>query len=223
MIFDFDGTLVDSEPIHALATREGLAVADIDLTVEEFLGRWVGLPDIDCYLQVARDRGRTLEAPMIARIQSTKNATYERLVLEGQVPLCPGVLALVRSLESRYPLAVCSAARGIEIEAALRRHGLRASFQTVVAVEDVKQSKPHPEGYLLAAKRLGIEPASCVAIEDTPRGIEAARAAGMAVAGVAQTIDASRLTGATCVRASMLEVDVSALSEAHARHARGAS
>lgn len=207
MIFDFDGTLVDSEPIHGLATREGLAAAGIDLPVEEFLARWVGLPDVDCYVQVAADRGVLLDGDALERVRRTKNEVYERLVLAGEVPLVAGAVTLIHRLCGVVPLAVCSAARRVEIEAALTKHDLLQRVRTIVAVEDVARSKPDPEGYLLTAARLGVEPAGCVAIEDTPRGVEAAIGAGMAVLGVAQTVSAVRLERATVVVPRLRDVD----------------
>lgn len=218
VIFDFDGTLVDSEPIHGLATREGLATAGIDLSVEEFLARWVGLPDIQCYLQVAADRNVDLAPDALERIRRTKNDCYERLALAGGVPLVPGAITLIHQLAPIAPLAVCSAARRVEIEAALTRHDLVQRIRTVVAVEDVTRSKPDPEGYTLATQRLGVPPESCVAIEDTPRGIDAALAAGIAVIAVAQTVPASRLTRATRVERSLRHITESTLREALAAH-----
>lgn len=206
VIFDFDGTLVDSEPIHGFATREGLAAAGIDLPVEEFLARWVGLPDIDCYVQVAADRGVVLDGDALERVRRTKNEVYERLALAGEVPLVAGAVTLIHRLCGVVPLAVCSAARRVEIEAALAKHDLLQRVRTIVAVEDVARSKPDPEGYLLTAARLGVDPAGCVAIEDTPRGVEAAIGAGMVVIGVAQTVSAVRLARATVVVPRLSEV-----------------
>ena len=211
VIFDFDGTLVDSEPIHGLATREGLAVAGIDLSVEEFLARWVGLSDTECYLQVAKDRGVTLEPGVMERVRAAKNEVYERMALSGEVPLVAGAVTLIHSLARTLPLGVCSAARRIEIESALTRHALLDRMRAIVAVEDVAHSKPDPEGYLLAAQRVGVEPGACVAIEDTSRGIEAARRAGMGVVAVAQTVSESRLSGAHVVKRSLREVNEGAL------------
>lgn len=206
VIFDYDGTLVDSEPAHALATRAGLAEAGIELSVEEFMARWVGLPDVECYRGVARDRGVTLDDAAFERVRSTKNRVYEAAVIEGRVPLCTGAADLVRALASHVPLAVCSAARRVEIESTLARNDLLACFRTVVAVEDVARSKPDPEGYRLAAARLETRPGSCIAIEDTPRGIEAALAAGVRVVGIAQTLPASRLGAATWVRSRLSDL-----------------
>ena len=223
VIFDFDGTLVDSEPVHALATGAGLALAGIELSVEEFLARWVGLPDVDCYSQVARDRGRLLDAATLARVRIAKNETYERVALEGRVPLCEGAAGLVEDLARDMPLGVCSAARRIEIEAALERHGLRRRFRSIVAVEDVRVSKPDPEGYLKSAASLGVDPGACVALEDTPRGIEAALGAGIAVVGIAQTVSPDRLGGASLVVPRLAEVTRATLAEALDRHRRGAA
>ena len=195
MIFDYDGTLVDSEPAHALATRAGLAEAGIDLSIEEFMARWVGLPDVECYRGVAEDRGVILDPAVFERVRGAKNRFYEATVLEGRVPLCEGAVELVRALGGRARLAVCSAARRVEIESTLARHGLLDVFGTIVAVEDVARSKPDPQGYRLAARRLELEPDACVAIEDTPRGVHAARGAGMRVVAVAQTLPSSRLVG----------------------------
>lgn len=214
VIFDFDGTLVDSEPVHAIATSAGLREVGIELSQEEFLARWVGLPDVECFRQVASDREVVISEAELARVRGVKNATYERAALEGRVPLCVGAEGLVRGLhrEGRVKLAVCSAARRVEIEASLRRglgepegsgggEGIYGCFETIVSVEDVTRSKPDPEGYLLTLQRLGVEPSGAVAIEDTPRGIEAARGAGMRVVGVAQTVAASRLGSADLVMA----------------------
>lgn len=219
VIFDFDGTLVDSEPIHGLATREGLATAGIDLSLEEFLARWVGLPDVQCFEQVAADRGLSLDRDTLERVRHTKNEVYERMALAGEVPLVPGAVTLIHALGPAHALGICSAARRVEIEAALTRHNLLARIATIVGYEDVARSKPDPEGYLLTAKRLGLAPASCVAIEDTPRGIDAALAAGIAVVAVAQTVPASRLTRATRVERSLRQVNESCLRDALAAHA----
>lgn len=210
VIFDFDGTLVDSEPVHAIATSAGLREVGIELSEEEFLARWVGLPDVECFRQVSEDRGVALAEADLERVRRVKNATYERHALEGRVPLCEGAEGLVRGLEGLARRAVCSAARRVEIEASLRRgagmpqgagggEGIYGCFETIVSVEDVTRSKPDPEGYLLTLSRLGVEPGRAVAIEDTPRGIEAARGAGMLVVGVAQTVEASRLGAADLV------------------------
>lgn len=210
VIFDFDGTLVDSEPVHAIATRAGLGEVGIELLEEEFLARWVGLPDVECFRQVSEDRGVRLGDVELERVRRVKNETYERYALEGRVPLCHGAEGLVRGLDGLVKRAVCSAARRVEIEASLRRggreregsgdgDGIFGCFETIVSVEDVTRSKPDPEGYLLTLARLGVEPERAVAIEDTPRGIEAARGAGLLVVGVAQTVDAGRLCGADVV------------------------
>jgi HAD superfamily hydrolase (TIGR01509 family) len=177
-VFDLDGVIVDSEPARERATTAYLARHGVAADPELFtamMGRRVReLADALAPL-VGRSPERTL---------ADLEAAYWRLA-EEQVEPMPGLhRAIARLAGAGLPLAVASSGTGAYVEHVLGRLGVRQAFAAVVCGEDVTHGKPDPEVYLLAAARLGAEPAACVAIEDAPHGVAAARAAGMRVVAV---------------------------------------
>jgi HAD superfamily hydrolase (TIGR01509 family) len=180
VIFDMDGVLIDSEPLHfaalsSLLARDGVALSHAEN--EEFIGV----------------TSQTMFSTLIARHDLPKSvADYMTLfdqgvlrVLDGSHPPQPGVVPLIayaRSLGMR--LAVASSSRRGWIEATLRSTGLSHAFDVVVSGDDVESSKPDPQIYMLAAERLGVSAERCLAIEDSPNGVESAVRAGMTVLGV---------------------------------------
>ena len=124
------------------------------------------------------DRGWAMEAEGLAALMRGKAEAYHRQI--DQVTLCRGAAEAIRSISAQVPTAVVSGAVRAEIESLLRRFDLAKSFQAIVAAEDVARGKPLPDGYRLALERLGRPPAwRCLAIEDAPAGLQAARAAGI--------------------------------------------
>ena len=221
-IFDFDGVLVNSEPAHFLALREALRPEGVEITEIEYLSRYVAYDDNRSTAMALEHHGRPAPADRVGAIAARKADLYEEL--RREVPFFPGARELVRGLQRRMPLGIASGARRVEIEDILEAGGLRDAFAAVVGAVDVRRTRPDPEPYLEALRQLrraapGLEASQCVALEDTPPGIAAARAAGMIVIGVAQTYDRPRLSAAHHVVESLRGLDAEALIALAARAA----
>jgi HAD superfamily hydrolase (TIGR01509 family) len=179
VVFDLDGVVVDSEPTHERANAEwlaGLGTALAPDLAEAMMGRRVrDLTDV-----IAGQAGLGPDEAFAGR-----EAVFWRLLGEQALPPMPGLhAALVRLAGAGLPLAVASSGTRTYVEHVLERLGVAGAFAAVVSGEEVASGKPAPDVYLLAAERLGAEPADCVAVEDAPHGIAAARAAGMRVVAV---------------------------------------
>jgi histidinol dehydrogenase len=199
VLFDFDGVLVDSEKDHWRAFREVLRPLSVRLTWKEYAGRYLVFDDRTALAAMLGDAGRASPgagragAAAIGPLVRRKRALFRRRS-GGGPRLLPGAARLVRALAGRLPLAIVSGAARSEVLAALRRAGLAGAFGAVVAAEDVRRCKPDPEGYRLALRRLGLRKAAgCLAFEDSPGGVRAARAAGLEVVGVSTTYPAAAL------------------------------
>ena len=146
VIFDFDGVVVDSEPVHFACFRDVLATVGLELTVEDYYDKYLGYDDHDCLLIAARDRGAKLSERRIADLTAAKTKLVQRAFRESIQPL-PGAVALIRAIAAAgVPMAVCSGALRDEVVLASRTVGVLDCFQAIVAAEDVKRGKPDPEG-----------------------------------------------------------------------------
>jgi HAD superfamily hydrolase (TIGR01509 family) len=196
VIFDFDGVLVNSEPLHFRALREALLGEGIAITADEYLVEYVAYDDRGS-IRIALERhGRPVSPERVGALAAAKAEAFERLMAE--IPFYPGARELVRALAVEMPVAIASGARRGEIERILAAGGLREHFAAVIGADDVTRTKPDPEPYQAAFERIaplapGLTPAEVVVFEDTIPGIAAARAAGMKVIGVAQTYPAGKL------------------------------
>jgi beta-phosphoglucomutase len=190
VVFDFDGVLVDSEPLHYRALRDALLPEGVSITEDEYRREYLAYDDWES-IRIALERhGQAYAARRVEALAERKAAVFDALLSE--VPFYDGARELVSSLAAVVPLAIASGARRDEIERILRAGGLREAFGAVVGADDVTRSKPDPEPYLLAVARLsirsaGLEPKHCLAFEDSGPGIAAARGAGLKVVGVAHT------------------------------------
>jgi len=179
VIFDLDGVVVDSEPTHERANAEYLAGLGATLDPElaaAMLGRRVR----DLTDAVAKQTGLPPEEVFAGR-----EAVFWRLLEQAPLRPMPGLRpALARLTGAGLPLAVASSGTRGYVAHVLQRLGVAGAFAAVVSGEEVAEGKPDPGVYQLAAERLGADPATCVAVEDAPHGIAAARAAGMLVIAV---------------------------------------
>ncbi|MGC8794380.1 MAG: HAD family hydrolase [Bryobacteraceae bacterium] len=176
VLWDLDGTLVDSEQLHWRAWRETMAAEGVAITWEQFKATF-GQRN-DSFVPLWLGEGATPER--VARIGDTKEACYRRLVREFGLTPAPGAKEWVRRLQSEgWKQAIASSAPRENVLVMLEALGLADAFQAIVAAEDVTAGKPDPQVFLLAAERLGVPPGRCVVVEDAPAGIEAARRAGM--------------------------------------------
>jgi beta-phosphoglucomutase len=181
VLWDLDGTIVDTGPIHWLAWRDTMAAEGRVLTYEQF-ARTFGLRND---LTVPALYGAEVSEAEIARIGDAKEARFRERVAAQPPALLPGVLhwlAVLRSAGWRQALATM--APRLNLEALVAGLELGAYFEAAVAAEDVERPKPDPQVFVLAAQRLGVPPERCVVVEDTAAGVEAARRAGMRCIGV---------------------------------------
>ncbi len=179
VVFDCDGVLIDSEPVWERVRRKFVA---------DHGGRWakdaqdrmMGMSTAEWSAYMSEDFGLRLSPRQVA------DQVIEAMAAEYQthLPLLPGAVDAVRALSARWPLAVASSAPRSLIEAVLDAAALRGAFRAAVSSEEVARGKPAPDVYLEAANRLGITPATCVAVEDSSNGLRAASAAGMTVIAV---------------------------------------
>jgi HAD superfamily hydrolase (TIGR01509 family) len=178
IIFDFDGVLVDSEPTRFKAGTQALAEVGVSLTWERFLTVWLGRTDQAGLRAILGDR---YEAE-VKRVVARRNALYEEWL--DEVPSYADAVALVKRIPAGIRLAVATGSRRIEVEWILTRLGLLPRFQAIITAEDYRQAKPAPDPFLAAARRMDLPAASCLVVEDSPAGVEAAHAAGMPAVAV---------------------------------------
>ena len=184
VLWDLDGTLVDSEDYHWRSWRDTMAGEGVQLSYDRFLASF-GLRND----RILRGwLGDNAGVERIERIGDAKEAEYRRLAeLEGLTPL-PGAAEWAARLHAAGWLqAIASSAPRKNVEVMLRVLHLDRFFDAIAAAEDVTVGKPDPQVFLRAAERLGVPPARCIVVEDAPAGVEAARAGGMRSIGVSQT------------------------------------
>ncbi len=173
LIFDCDGTLADTMPLHWRAWQEVSRRYGLDFPEERFydLG---GVPARDILKMLAAEQNRSMD-PLAAAKE--KEAAY--IAFLPEVRIIEPIVKIVRENAGKLPMAVASGGIQEHINKVLEHLGLRQFFQAVVTSEDVKRQKPAPDIYLEAARRLGVPPRFCRAYEDTDLGLRAIRAAGM--------------------------------------------
>jgi HAD superfamily hydrolase (TIGR01509 family) len=175
VLFDLDGTLVDSERQNADAVARALAGRGRQLSDEERLFV-IGHGWREIYRHLCENGG--IELSFEALMAETARER-ERLVAEEGLDVLPGAVETVRRFAARVPCAVVSGSSRDEVEMCLRALGVRELFPWFIAAEDTAHGKPAPDGYLAAVERLRVEPRSCLALEDSAAGVRAARAAGV--------------------------------------------
>lgn len=205
IVFDFDGVIVNSEPVHLRASQEALALRGITLSKEDYYNRYVGYDDVGMFTQLAADRGLGWCSDDLQEMLVAKALRFEALE-SSEMVLVAGARECVRRMADLAPLAVASGARREEIERILRRLDLHEFFQAIVASGDTAFSKPAPDPYLAATAALRARPERCVAIEDTAAGLASAKAAGLRCIGITTTFPASKLQLADAIVSSLDEI-----------------
>jgi HAD superfamily hydrolase (TIGR01509 family) len=183
VLWDLDGTLLDSEEYHWLSWRETMASLGHPITREQFLATF-GLRNDEI---LPRWLGASATREEIDRVGREKETLYLKLLREGGVAPLAGAAEWVRRLQLEGWLqAIASSAPRANVDVVLEVLGMASFFQAVVSAEDVTAGKPDPQVFLTAAGRLGAHPTACIVVEDSPAGIEAARRAGMHSIGVSR-------------------------------------
>ena len=190
VLFDMDGVLVDSEPIHE-ASLLGLYAARGWAVVDPRFASFKGRTAAEVFGALARATGTAA-----ADLTADKRARYD-VLFARDARLVPGVDRVLTALATRsVPLALATSGHRAEVEAVFARFGLGRFFGAVVAGEDVTRSKPDPEPYLRAAARLGVDAARCLVVEDTVHGVASGVAASASVAAITGTFPADALLDA---------------------------
>ncbi len=219
VIFDFDGVITDSEPLHHRAFQRVLDSEGIGLSWEEYLRHWIGFDDRDVFRGLWARTGRQLRPEKLHELIQRKADAVVQLAAESPPPLYEGVSDLLRALRPRAVIALCTGALASDIRAILQSERLQELFHVIVTADDVTASKPDPSGYRLAHQRaaalLGRRPDTVrgVAVEDTPAGIESAHGAHLPVVAVATTHSPEDLGGADLVVRSLTCLSVDQLLE----------
>jgi HAD superfamily hydrolase (TIGR01509 family) len=195
VVFDFDGVLVDTEPLHLAAFQEAFVPRGWALDDASYAARYLGYDDLDLIRTFADDHGFPLGADEVDELARRKGQAFRSRLSPADV-LYPGAAACVARLAARFPLAIASGSLHAEIVHILEGAGLRAPFRAIVGADDVERSKPAPDSYVRAAALLGVPPDRAVAVEDSPWGLEAARAAGLRTIAVTTTSPAASLAAA---------------------------
>ncbi|HCX81724.1 MAG: hypothetical protein A3E00_16135 [Curvibacter sp. RIFCSPHIGHO2_12_FULL_63_18] len=202
VLFDHDGTLVESEGQHFALWNQVLAPYGFALTLAQYKDFYAGVPT-DANAADLVERFGVRESPeVLARL---KNESAQAYLQTHAFPLMPGVRASIAQLQAaRLRLGVVTGARAYAIDATLRSHELAAAFETVVSADDVVHSKPAPDCYLLALQRMGVAAHQAVAFEDTEHGVAAAIAAGLACVAIPTEMSAGHdFSAATVILPSM--------------------
>jgi beta-phosphoglucomutase len=211
VVFDFDGVIADSEPMHLRAFQRTLAAIGIELTAADYFGQYLGFDDVGVFHAIARHTGRDLHEDEIARLIEQKGAHLQSMMSAGDA-LFPGARDFIRTAAATVPVAIASGALRHEIDEVLGAAGLADLFPVIVASGDTAESKPSPAPYDLAFRRLQastgrtLERHRCVAIEDSRWGLDSARGAGLRCVGVTTSYPAHELPGAELIAAGLSDL-----------------
>lgn len=212
VIFDFDGVIVDTEPLHYAAFQRTLEPLGLHFSWLEYVETYIGFDDRDAFRHAFSSNGITLTPDRLLQLIEQKAAFFEEVIGLG-VSAYPGVLDLIFKLNTqKVPLAICSGALRSDIDPILAMLDITDCFDVIVTADDVAASKPDPECYQLAFQRLlstsnyTFSKEATIAIEDTPAGISAAKAAGLLVCAVTNSYTADRLNQASCIIDSLSSI-----------------
>jgi beta-phosphoglucomutase len=214
ILFDFDGILVDTEPLHLQAFQKVLAEEGLPLSERDYYTKYVGLDDKGCFQAVLSENGRPATSETLRCLVDRKAGLF-LTQLKTHLIVYPGIAEFVTMAAQRYRLAVVSGALRHEIEYSLEAAGIRRQFEQITAAQDVRNGKPDPEGYLHALGQLNqkapVTAPECLVIEDTVPGIRAAHAAGMRCLAVSNTFSRHELSLADEVTPTLDAYDIASL------------
>jgi HAD superfamily hydrolase (TIGR01509 family) len=219
IIFDFDGVIADTEPIHLGAFQRTLDGLGIELTKEDYYANYLAYDDKTFFRRFLRDREFKHEDNLISELIERKTGHYYDLI-KGNIEILPGVREFLGRLAGRYRISIGSGALRGEITDILEFGGIGRFFEVIVSAEDIENCKPAPDVYLEVLNRLNaaspdgeaISAAECLVIEDSLSGIEAALSAGMKCLAVSNSYAAEELSRAHMVRDSLAGVGIDDLN-----------
>jgi beta-phosphoglucomutase len=213
IIFDCDGVIADTEPLHLATAKEVLKEEGIYLTDEEYFNEYLALDDRGCFNKAFANHGRSLSKEQLGELIQRKSQYVEPL-MQANLTLFPGIVAFIQQVAVLYPIAIASGALRQEIDLILRHGKLETYFPVIVSAEDVTVSKPAPEAFLRALNLLNqtgnrqIEAKNCLVIEDSVHGVHGAHAAGMKCLAVTNSYSAELLAEAELIVPSLTDLSM---------------
>ncbi len=223
VLFDFNGVIINDEPLQLELFRRVLSEEGISITEEEYMARYLGYDNFKCFRAALTDAGREHLAADLSHVVAliARKTDYYLEAINDRFLLFPGVTDLVRRLVAMYPMGIVSGAERKEIEYVLARAGIRDCFQTIITSADLNSGKPDPEGYLKLLATLNslnnfvppILPEECLVIEDSRAGVQAAKNAGMRCLAVTNSYPAEKLAQADWIVAGLEDCEPEALWE----------
>lgn len=219
VIFDFDGVITDSEVLHLRAFNQSLVPYGIEISTKNYYANYLGFSDSDCYKALIDNGLLKIDEDLIDSIIKEKSKIFEELTkTEGRT--IEGVPDFFQMLEdNNIPMAICSGSLLAEIELMLEESRLRHFFDVIVSAEQVKNGKPHPEGFLLSLKKLNktyhppIAANECIVIEDSHWGLQAGKDAGMHTVAVTNSYEANQLSLAEKIVSHLNELTINDLQQ----------
>ncbi len=213
LVFDFDGIITDTEPVHMEAWQDVLEPLGVFVEDDEFHKDYIGLNDRD-FLEAVSHAHKHYFSDIEKADLIERKAAATVSMLEKEIPLLPGVADFIGQVRSKYPLAICSGANRGEIEFILKHLKWHGYFDPIIASDSVKKGKPDPEGYIRAYEAI-VEKSGApilahevIAIEDSPRGIAAAKAAGLRCLAVSNSFDRKILKDADWIVDSLADANL---------------
>ena len=215
IFFDFNGVIIDDEPIQMKAYQQVLREHDIDLT-EEWYFSALGMDDKTFIRSMFERAKKSLSGPVLEAVMSSKTVMHRKMI-EDELPLFPGVLTFLKATARHFSLGLVSMANSTEVGYVFDRAGLSPLFSVVITADDVSVCKPAPDCYGAGLEKLNekrqrerllpLLPSECLAIEDSPPGIQSARGAGMRTLAVTNTVSEAELrsVGADVVTSSLAD------------------
>ncbi|MDI6777971.1 MAG: HAD family phosphatase [Patescibacteria group bacterium] len=173
VLFDLDGIIVDSEPLHFEAHRKALRQFGVDITIQDYMEFGVAKGDASLFEEASKKYGVEINRKKASEL---KKKLYKDIFCEKAVPR-EGVLDLIGNLSDRYALAITSSGAGDIVDFVIGKFGLENKFEAIISGDDVKKVKPYPDIYKKALNLLKLENANCIAIEDSESGLLAAKGA----------------------------------------------
>lgn len=220
IFFDFNGVIIDDEIIQMKAYQELLQAHEIALTEDLYFGA-LGMDDKTFVRAMFQQAGKPLSEPLLESILTDKSEMHRQMIAD--LPLFPGVVTFLKAAARQFSVGLVSMANKIEVGNVFERGNLTPYFSVVVTAEDAKECKPAPDCYLTGLaklneqrqreRKLPLLATECLAVEDSPPGIQSAGAAGMHTLGVTNTVEAAALreAGAEIVTASLADWNVDAV------------
>lgn len=210
IIFDFNGLIVDDEPIHFECFQKVLQEEEIQLSDKDYWESYLGFDDKGLFETIFNRDGKKLTPKKLKDLIQKKNDFYFPTI-EKNLKIFPGVVDFIKDVSSRFDVAVVSGALRSEIEFVLEKAGIKKCFPLIVSANDTKHGKPDPEGFVLALAQLkkknpAIRPETCLVLEDSLAGIEAAHRARMKVVALPHTYSKEELKAADFVCGNFAEV-----------------